>query len=214
MICRIKGAHFVDSIFSLEKFDQYILPEVAFIGRSNVGKSSLINALTNQKHLARASTTPGRTASFNLFEVLFEQEFVPEVGEEAVIYDNPVHFVDLPGYGFARRSKTMRAGFAEMIDDYLGGRPLLKLCLLLVDSRRDLEEEERAVAHAMRREGLSVVLTKADQISRSDLELKSRTVAKELKIHREHVLSASLVGKHRRPVQDIVEAIGRSITIE
>ena len=130
--------------------------EVAFAGRSNVGKSSLLNALTNRKGLARASNTPGRTQELNYFEV----------GEPAQI-----RLVDMPGYGFAEAPKDMVKRWRFLINDYLRGRQVLKRTLVLVDARHGLKDVDREVMTMLDKAAVSynVVLTKADKIKASAL---------------------------------------------
>jgi GTP-binding protein len=139
------------------------LPEVAFAGRSNVGKSSLINALVGQKHLARASNEPGRTREVNFF-VLAEK----------------LRLVDLPGYGFARVSKSIADKFQDLGRAYLRGRVNLKRVYLLIDARHGLKSVDAEALDALDIAAVSyqIVLTKADKIKQSELDV---TVDKTLK---------------------------------
>ena len=123
--------------------------EVAFAGRSNVGKSSLINALTGQKALARTSNTPGRTKELNFF-----------------VADAPVAVVDMPGYGYARVSKAEVAAWTKLVFDYLRGRANLRRVYLLVDARHGLKAPDETVLKTLDTAAVSyqVVLTKADQV--------------------------------------------------
>ena len=139
------------------------LPEVAFAGRSNVGKSSLINGLVGQNHLARASNSPGRTREVNFF-VLAEQ----------------LRLVDLPGYGFARVSKSVADKFQDLGRAYLRGRVNLKRVYLLIDARHGLKSVDTEALDALDIAAVSyqIVLTKADKIKQSELDV---TVDKTLK---------------------------------
>ena len=130
-------------------------PEVAFAGRSNVGKSSLINGLVGQKHLARASNEPGRTREINFF-VLAEQ----------------IRLVDLPGYGFARVSRSAADKFQDLGRAYLRGRPNLKRVYLLIDSRHGLKAVDNEALDALDIAAVSyqIVLTKADKIKPHEVE--------------------------------------------
>jgi GTP-binding protein len=132
------------------------VPEIAFAGRSNVGKSSLLNALTNRKGLARTSNTPGRTQELNFFEV----------GE-------PLHLrlVDMPGYGFAEAPKEMVKRWRHLMNDYLRGRTVLKRALVLVDSRHGLKDVDREIMRMLDDAAVSyhIVLTKADKVKPSAL---------------------------------------------
>ena len=132
------------------------LPEVAFAGRSNVGKSSLINAVTGRHGLARASTEPGRTRMVNLF-----------------VQDERLRLVDLPGYGFAKAGRNVTAQFQNLGRAYLRGRPNLKRVYLLIDSRHGLKAADTEALDALDKAAVSyqIVLTKADKLrTRSELE--------------------------------------------
>jgi GTP-binding protein len=146
------------------------VPEVAFAGRSNVGKSSLLNALTNRNGLARTSNTPGRTQELNFFDV----------GE-------PLRFrlVDMPGYGFAKAPKDVVKVWRRLINDYLRGRQALKRALLLVDSRHGLKEIDLEVMKMLDDAAVSyhLVLTKADKVKASELEAVTAATAEEGRKH-------------------------------
>jgi len=137
------------------------LPEVAFAGRSNVGKSSLINALVGQKKLARASVEPGRTREVNLF-----------------LLDGRMRLVDLPGYGWAKASKTVVSKFQNLGRSYLRGRPNLKRVYLLIDSRHGLKSVDGEALDALDKAAVSyqIVLTKVDKL-RSAAEVAKVTEA-------------------------------------
>ncbi|MFN3584252.1 ribosome biogenesis GTP-binding protein YihA/YsxC [Phenylobacterium sp.] len=130
------------------------LPEVAFAGRSNVGKSSLINAVTGRKDLARASNEPGRTREVNFF-----------------VADEKLRLVDLPGYGWARASKSVARKFQNLGRDYLRGRPNLKRVYLLIDARHGLKEPDREALDALDVAAVSyqIVLTKADKLKAAEV---------------------------------------------
>ena len=131
-------------------------PEIAFAGRSNVGKSSLLNALTNRKSLARTSNTPGRTQELNIFDV----------GQPLQL-----RLVDLPGYGFAEAPKDLVRRWRHLVNDYLRGRSVLKRALVLVDSRHGLKEVDRDVMRMLDDAAVSyhLVLTKGDKVKPSAL---------------------------------------------
>jgi len=157
----VTSATFVGSFASDAEFPALRLPEIAFIGRSNVGKSTLINALLGVKKLAKTSSTPGKTRRINLFAV-----------------SEKVYFVDLPGYGFAKVSKAERYTWQEMIEGYLSGSEELRLLVLLVDARHGLQKNDQQMLdwlHHMRLPYL-VALTKADKIKKNEMaQLKRRT---------------------------------------
>jgi GTP-binding protein len=138
-------------------------PEVAFAGRSNVGKSSLINAVTNTSNLARTSNTPGRTQSLFFF--------VPEPPEAKPGLQPPVAIVDMPGYGFAKAPKAAVAAWTRLLRAYLAGRASLKRVFVLVDARHGLMPTDATLMGELDRAGVSyqVVLTKADKVKAAAL---------------------------------------------
>lgn len=140
-------------------------PEVAFAGRSNVGKSSLINGLVGQKHLARASNEPGRTREINFF-LLAEQ----------------LRLVDLPGYGFARVSRSTADKFQDLGRAYLRGRPNLKRVYLLIDARHGLKAVDKEALDALDIAAVSyqIVLTKADKIKPAEVEAVTEATLKAI----------------------------------
>jgi GTP-binding protein len=146
------------------------MPEVAFAGRSNVGKSSLLNALTGRQGLARTSNTPGRTQELNLFLV----------GEPPVL-----RLVDMPGYGYAEAPKDLIREWGRLVNDYLRGRPTLKRCLVLVDSRHGLKPVDREIMDLLDKAAVSyqIVLTKVDKVKPTALAAVSALVAEEARKH-------------------------------
>lgn len=162
---KITSAEFVKSAFERAHWVTDGRPEIAFLGRSNVGKSSLINSLLLRKGLARTSNTPGRTQSINFF--LINEEF---------------YFADLPGYGYARVSKAMRADWGQMARDYLEDRRELALCIHLIDSRHkptalDMQLNEWLEAKQKPR---IVVATKSDKLSNNELSKTLAVIRKEI----------------------------------
>ncbi|HEX6119733.1 MAG TPA: ribosome biogenesis GTP-binding protein YihA/YsxC [Dongiaceae bacterium] len=145
---------FVAGTDTLERLPPPGLPEVAFAGRSNVGKSSLLNALTGRKHLARVSNTPGRTQQINFFEL----------GQHLML-------VDLPGHGYAQVSKSKVKGWTRLTESYIRGRPNLRRVLLLVDSKVGMKDADQPLMDLMDESGLSyqIVMTKADRLKPADL---------------------------------------------
>jgi GTP-binding protein len=162
---KITSAEFVKSALAPAHWIADGRPEVAFLGRSNVGKSSLINSLLMRKGLARTSNTPGRTQSINYF-----------------LINDSFYFVDLPGYGYAKVSKSMRADWGKMAERYLSKPEGLVLCIQLIDSRhnptdQDLQLNEWLLAND---KPSVVVATKADKLSRTQLQKQLKITAEVL----------------------------------
>jgi len=158
---------FVKGVTSMDTLPDDGRPEIAFAGRSNVGKSSLINALTGRKTLARVSVTPGRTRELNFFTL----------GS-----DDGAYLVDMPGYGYAKASKSAVKGWTGLIEDYLRGRRELKRAFLLIDARHGLKPNDRDTMKLMDEAAVSYqgVLTKADKPKRSELNAVIAKVGQEL----------------------------------
>jgi len=146
------------------------VPEIAFAGRSNVGKSSLLNALTNRKGLARTSNTPGRTQELNYFDV----------GQPLQI-----RLVDMPGYGFAEAPKDLVRRWKHLVNDYLRGRAVLKRTLVLVDSRHGLKPPDREMMEMLDSSAVNyqLVLTKADKVKPTDLATPLEQTQAEARKH-------------------------------
>ena len=176
---------FLKSAPQLKFLPDPTLPEIAFAGRSNVGKSSLLNRLTNRSGLARTSNTPGRTQELNIFEV-----------------GDPVRLrlVDMPGYGFAKAPKDVAKKWRFLIIDYLRGRVVLKRTLLLIDSRHGLKDLDREVMKMLDDAAVSyrLVLTKADKIKATELaDVEARTLEESRKhpaAHPDIIVTSSETG--------------------
>jgi GTP-binding protein len=161
-------ASFVLGVVDVGGLPESSLTEIAFAGRSNVGKSSLLNALLGRRSLARVSNTPGRTRELNYFSV----------GDKLFI-------VDMPGYGYAKAPKSLVKGWTQLIHDYLRGRPQLKRVMLLIDSRHGLKSSDREIMTMLDKAAVSyqAVLTKADKPKSGDLNQVIRDATEELRKH-------------------------------
>jgi GTP-binding protein len=167
---------FLRSAPQLQFLPDPVVPEIAFCGRSNVGKSSLLNALTGRRAIARASVTPGRTQELNFFDV-----GRPE--EEGAL---PLfRLVDMPGYGFAKAPVKVVDKWKALVNSYLRGRQVLSRTLVLVDSRHGLKEVDRAMMKMLDEAavGYRVVLTKTDKIKASELDKVAEATAAEVRKH-------------------------------
>lgn len=159
---------FLLGVAGLDQIPESKLPEIAFAGRSNVGKSSLVNALTGRKTLARTSHTPGRTQQINFFDL----------GERMFI-------ADMPGYGYARAPKGLVEKWTRMVNNYLKGRAQLMRVMVLIDSRHGIKDVDRKVMKMLDTSAVSyqVVLTKVDKVKASDLEKLLTSMREELAGH-------------------------------
>jgi GTP-binding protein len=157
-------SEFITSSASADRFPPDRLPEIAFLGRSNVGKSSLINALTGQKKLAFTSSTPGRTQTINFYRI-----------------DDSFHFVDLPGYGYARAPLEQVQSWKNLIEQYLRKRESLKLSCLILDARRGWMEKDLDLKRWLEHHGRPylVIATKTDKLNQSELERGLRALRQE-----------------------------------
>ncbi|NIM97130.1 MAG: YihA family ribosome biogenesis GTP-binding protein [candidate division Zixibacteria bacterium] len=167
MSFRIKSASYAKTVFDLNSLPRDQLPEIAFAGRSNVGKSSALNLLVNVKNLAKTSSTPGKTRLISFF-----------------LINKSLYFVDLPGYGYARISKSMRKSWGRLVEEYLKDRKNLKGTVLLVDSRRGPLEPDMQLVEWLDfyRKRKLIVLTKSDKLSRSALSESIRNSCQVLRL--------------------------------
>ena len=161
------NAKFIGSYPSTEDLPVDQGSEIAFCGRSNCGKSSILNALTNNKKLAKTSKTPGRTQSINVFEIKSNSEF---------------KIIDLPGYGYAKVSKKMRASWGQEIEKYLMTRQCLNALCIIMDIRHPLKEDDESLIDWCESKDLPMILllNKADKLSKSQIAQTVLTATKEL----------------------------------
>jgi GTP-binding protein len=183
------NARFVTSAAKPAQFPPENLPEIAVVGRSNVGKSSLINSLTGQDGLARTSRTPGRTRLVNWFEI-----------------DGKFHLVDLPGYGYAEVSRDMRESWRPLIEKYLADRKTLAGVLLLIDVRRGAQDEELDFVPWLeaREVPIVVALTKADKLAKNKRMLEVTSAKKALGLKRDPYAVSAQTG-------DGIDALWRAV---
>lgn len=182
----------------IEQYPDSNLPEIAFAGRSNVGKSSLINSLINRKNLARTSQRPGKTRTINFYNI-----------------DESFRLVDLPGYGYAQVSKTHRDDWGEIIDRYLHSRDNLKEVFLLVDIRHEPNNNDLMMYNWILEMGFSgyVIATKLDKIGKSRLQQYIKAIAKKLGIEdRKKIIYYSSDTKENRKY--IYNVLGEILGIE
>lgn len=168
-------AHFVASYGKASQIPPSTCPEVSFVGRSNVGKSSIMNKLFGRKGLVKVSSTPGKTANINFFEA------------------DGIHFVDLPGYGFAQRSKAERDRWAVLIDDFLESERSFNLVVSLVDIRHDPSKLDFEMVDYLRENEFNfvVALTKADKLSRAQQARQLASIRKQLELPAEQIFVTS-----------------------
>jgi GTP-binding protein len=193
-VLKIRQCEFVDSVFHLDKLPRDRRPQIAFAGRSNVGKSTLLNRLVGHRKMAKVSKSPGKTRSLNFF--LVNERF---------------YFVDLPGYGYARVSKTERAGWGKLIEGFLHGSETLAGLVLLLDCRREPSGEDHQLLSWLHESRLPtlIVVTKADKLNRDKVHRKLRQVENELGLPSIAFSSVSGEGKN-----ELLAAIGDLITVK
>ncbi|MFP4097347.1 MAG: ribosome biogenesis GTP-binding protein YihA/YsxC [Alphaproteobacteria bacterium] len=188
---------FMLGVAALAQLPEAHLPEVAFAGRSNVGKSSLLNALTGRKALARTSNTPGRTQELNYFNL-----------------EERLYMVDMPGYGYAKVSKEKVKAWTQLIFSYLRGRPTLRCVFVLIDSRHGLKDNDLELMSMLDEAAVSyrIVLTKTDKIKQQQLEKVSTGIKEKLKkhpaAHPEIITTSSIKNHGINELQCVITAYG------
>ncbi len=192
---KIRDVQFVKSAVKPDQYPDYAVPEIAFAGRSNVGKSSMINTLIQRKDLVKTSSRPGCTQLINFF-----------------LIDETVSFVDLPGYGYAKVSKKIRAAWQPMVENYLTHRSNLLGLVLIIDIRRDPREEERNLARWLISHNMPflVVLTKADKLSKTQQQKRAGAISSQMNRNSGEVILFS--AKTRVGREAILDEIDNLIT--
>ena len=180
----VKQVDFVGSFTKEHQCPKDDIPEFAFIGRSNVGKSSLINMLCGRKNMARVSNTPGKTQTLNFFKV-----------------DEAWTIADLPGYGYAKRSKKTRAKWEMMIESYLVNRPQLQVAFVLIDLRHKLQQIDMEFINWMGQRSIPFVIiyTKADKLKAGELEINKKRIEDEI-LEYWHSLPATFVSSSAKRI--------------
>lgn len=194
----IKQSEFIISAVKPAQYPTDNRIEVAFVGRSNVGKSSLINTVTNRKKLVKVSGTPGKTRLINFF-----------------LINNSFYFVDLPGYGYAKVSKTEKAKWGKMMEDYLISRPQLRKVALLVDCRHKPTEDDILMYQWIKHYGYEVVIvsTKKDKLNRAELVKSNKLIRETFALDdSEDIINFSSLKK--LGVEELLELMFKDIHIE
>lgn len=191
---KIKSSDIVISAVSPSQYPEDMLPEIAFVGRSNVGKSSTLNTLLGRKSLARVSSTPGKTRTINFF--IINKEF---------------YLVDLPGYGYAKVSKSEKASWGKIMETYLSTRQNLQEVILLVDIRHEPTNDDKMMYDWIKHYGYGsiVIATKSDKISRSKYQKHIKIIRQKLQMSQEDkVLPISSLKKQGiKEVWDSIEKL-------
>lgn len=188
---RFINAKFIKSASKKAEFIVDDLPQIAIVGRSNVGKSSLINMLTDNSKMAKTSSTPGRTRLVNYFNI-----------------NNQFYLVDLPGYGFHKAGKNIASAWDSVMNDYFVENQNLKLVLVLLDSRIQPTELDKQMLDYLATNELPAVLilTKTDKISRSELNMQILKISNELRFNKTHIIATSAEKKQgKERVAEIIK---------
>ncbi|PKN71688.1 MAG: YihA family ribosome biogenesis GTP-binding protein [Deltaproteobacteria bacterium HGW-Deltaproteobacteria-12] len=198
---KIATAQFVKSAVWPDQYPPATMPEIAFVGRSNVGKSSLINTIVGKKNLAKTSNTPGRTQLINFFSI-----------------NETLSFVDLPGYGFAKVSQSVKKDWGDMIATYLKERSSLALVVLILDIRRDPSDDDLSLRDWL--EGYRIpylyILTKADKLSNNQAINRRRIIEKNLHISAgvKPILFSAVTQKGKSEIWQALDAHLQSLTVK
>ncbi|MEN6623103.1 MAG: ribosome biogenesis GTP-binding protein YihA/YsxC [Smithella sp.] len=195
---KILNAEFIKSAVLPSQYPPATMPEIAFAGRSNVGKSSLINTVVGRKNLAKTSNTPGRTQLINFFAI-----------------NDEISFVDLPGYGFAKVSRSVKRDWGEMIETYLKTRQNLILVILILDIRRDPSKDDLSLKDWLENYRIPYlcILTKSDKLSNNQAINRQRIIEKNLQksANIKTILFSALTQKGKNEIWQVLDAYLQSI---
>jgi len=182
---KIRSAEFILSASSPWQFPPPTLPEIAFAGRSNVGKSTLINSLLNRKKLVKTSSTPGKTQLINFFNI-----------------NDKFHFVDLPGYGFAKVPENVRKQWQRLIESYLQERESLRNVVLIVDSRHGPTKQDRQLKEWLDyyERPVLIVASKVDKLKRGQIQKKLKIIRQDLALNKTPLAHSSLEKGRREEI--------------
>ena len=177
---RFINAKFIKSASKKDEFIVDELSQIAIVGRSNVGKSSLINLLTNNSKMAKTSSTPGRTRLVNYFNI-----------------NNKFYLVDLPGYGYHKASKSIANAWDSVMNDYFSDNEKLKLVFVLLDSRVGATELDKQMLDYLAEHEITaiIIMTKADKISRSEMGINMSKISKEIRFNKDLIIATSALKK-------------------
>ena len=196
----VKSAEFVKSAEKASHYPHTDLPEIAFAGRSNVGKSTLINKLANRKRLVRVSSTPGRTRLINFFNI-----------------NNAIMFVDLPGYGYAKVPASIQKQWKPMVETYLKTRKLLKAVVLIIDIRRMPGIEEMQLLEWLQYNNIQTILTltKTDKLGKNDRKKQLCKIAESMKIpENEFILFSGKTGLGKMDLLTVISRLCENTSLD
>lgn len=189
----VTKSDYIISAVSKKQYPEEKFPEIVFVGRSNVGKSSLINSLTHRKNLARISQTPGKTQTINFYKIELK------ITDEEIIYKN-FYLVDLPGYGYAKKSKSDRKIWAKFIEEFLISSQNIKFVCQLIDMRHEPMDSDLKMFEFLAKNNLPVlfITTKSDKLSKTEQKKNLALIQKSLGVNENSILPYSSVKNEGR----------------